>query len=49
MGTKNVIIKWNHALGFMFSIQVSVYGATTVAKVNLLSTWTQSTVSVYSM
>ena len=28
-GTKNVI-KWNRALGFEFSIQSSVYGATTV-------------------
>ena len=30
MGTKNVL-KWNRALGFEFSIQFSVYGATTVA------------------
>ena len=30
-GTKNVL-KWNRALGFEFSIQSSVYGATTVAK-----------------
>ena len=47
-GTKNVL-KWNHALGFEFSIQSSVYSATTVAKVSLLSTWTWSTVSFYSM
>ena len=47
-GTKNVL-KWNHALGFEFTIQSSVYGATTVAKVSLFSTWTQSTVSFYSM
>ena len=32
MGTINVL-KWNRALGFTFSIQSSVYGATTVAKV----------------
>ena len=38
-GTKNVL-KWNRALGFEFSIQSSVYGATTVAKVSLFSTWT---------
>ena len=36
-GTKNVL-KWNRALGFEFSIQSSVYGATTVAKVSLFST-----------
>ena len=48
MGTKNVL-KWNRALGFEFSIQSFVYGATTVAKVNLFSTWIQSTVSFYSM
>ena len=48
MGTKNVL-KWNHALGFEFSIQDIVYGATTVAKVSLFSTWTRSTVSFYSM
>ena len=33
-GTKNVL-KWNRALGFEFSIQSSVYGATTEAKVSL--------------
>ena len=47
-GTKNVL-KWNCALGFEFSIQSSVFVATTVAKVNLFSTWTRSTVSFYSM
>ena len=47
-GTKNVF-KWNHVLGFEFSIQSSVFVATTVAKVNLLSTWTRSIVSFYSM
>ena len=30
---------------FVFSIQSSVYGAITVAKVSLFSTWTLSTVS----
>ena len=43
-GTKN-ILKWNRELGFEFSIQSSVYGATTVAKVSLFSTWTRSIVS----
>ena len=47
-GTKNVF-KWNRALGFEFSIQFSVYGATIVAKISLFSTWTRSTVSFYSM
>ena len=47
-GTKNVL-KWNRALGFEFSIQSSVYGATTIAKVSLFSTWTRCTVSFYSM
>ena len=46
--TKNVL-KWNCALGFEFSIQSSVYGSTTVAKVSLFSTWTWSTVRFYSM
>ena len=32
MGTKNVL-KWIRALRFVFSIQSSVYGTTTVAKV----------------
>ena len=48
MGTKNVF-KWNRALGFEFSILSSVYGATTVAKISLFSTWTWCTVSFYSM
>ena len=47
-GTKNVL-KWNRALGFEFSIQSSVYGATTVAKVSLFYAWTLCTVSYYSM
>ena len=47
-GTKNVL-KRNRALGFEFSIQSSVYGATTVVKICLFSTWTRSTVSFYSM
>ena len=46
--TKN-FLKWNRALGFQFIIQSSVYGATTVAKVSLFSTWTRCTVSFYSM
>ena len=45
---KNVL-KWNRVLGFEFSIQSSVYGATTVAKVYLFSTWTRSTVSIHFM
>ena len=47
-GTKNVL-KWNRALGFVFSIQPSVYGATIVAKVSLFSTWTRCNVSFYSV
>ena len=47
-GTKNAL-KWNRALEFEFSIQSSVYGATTVAKISLFSTWTQCTVSFYTM
>ena len=47
-GTKNVF-KWNRALGFEFSIQSSVFDATTVAKVSLFSSWTRSTVRFYSM
>ena len=43
-GTKNVL-KWNCALGFVFSIQSYAYGTTTVAKKSLFSTWTLSTVS----
>ena len=47
-GTKNVL-KWNCALGFEFISQSFVYGATTVAKVSIFSTWTRCTVSFYSM
>ena len=47
-GTKNVL-KWSRVLGFEFSILSSVYGATTVAKVSLFSTWTQYNVSFYFM
>ena len=47
-GTKNVL-KRKRALGFEFGFQSSVYGATTVAKLSLFSTWTQCTVSFYSM
>ena len=47
-GIKNVF-KWNRALGFELSIQSSVCGTTTVAKLNLFFTWTWSTVSFYSM
>ena len=47
-GTKNVL-KWNRTLGFEFSIQSSVYSATTVAKVSLFSTLTRCIVSFYSM
>ena len=47
-GTKNAL-KWIRALGFEFSIQSSVYSATTVVKVSLFSTWTQCTVSFNSM
>ena len=47
-GTKKVI-KSNRSHGFEFSIQSSVCGATTVAKVSLFSNWTRCTVSFYSM
>ena len=47
-GTKNVL-ECNLALGFEFSIQSSVYGAATVAKVCLFSNWTRCTLSFYSM
>ena len=47
-GTKN-LLKLNRVLGFEFSIQSYIYGATTVAKVSLFSTWTRSTVSFYFM
>ena len=46
-GTGTKVLKWNCALGFEFSIQSSVFGATTVAKVSLFSTWIRSTVSFY--
>ena len=45
----NDVLKWKRALGFEFSIQTSVYGATTVAKVSLFSNWTQYTGSFYSI
>ena len=45
-GTKNVM-KWNRALGFEFSFQSSVYGATIVMRVSLFSTWTRSTVTFH--
>ena len=38
-GTINVL-KWNRALGFVFSTQPSVYGATIVVKASLFSSWT---------
>ena len=41
---KNVL-KWNLALWLLFNIQSSDYGATTVAKISLYSTFTRSTVS----
>ena len=44
MNTKNVL-KWNHALWLLFNIQSSNYGATSVAKISLFSTFTRSTVS----
>ena len=47
-GTNN-FLKWNRALWFEFSIQSSVYGAFTLAKVSLFSTRTRCTVSFYSM
>ena len=47
-GTKNVL-KWNRAGLSLVSIQSSVYGATTVAKVSLFSARTWSTVSFYCM
>ena len=47
----NVVTSGNGTrnLGFEFSVLSSVYDATTVAKVSVFSTWTQSTVSIYSM
>ena len=47
-GTGTKCFKWNRALGFEFSIQSSVFGAITVAKVSLFSTWTWCTLSFYS-
>ena len=48
-GTKTVL-NGTVRLGLsLVSIQSSVYGATTVAKVSLFSTRTRSTVSFYSM
>ena len=47
-GTKNVL-KLNRVLEFEFSILSAVYGATTVAKESLFSTWTRSTVRFYFM
>ena len=44
MNTKNDL-KWNRALWLLFNIQTSDYGATTVAKISLYSTFTRSTVS----
>ena len=41
-GTKNALR--NRALGFVFSIQSSVYGAITVAKISPFPTWIRSTV-----
>ena len=46
-GALQNFLKWNRVLEFEFSMQSSVYGTTTVAKVSLFPTWTQST--VYSM
>ena len=46
-GTKNVL-KGTVRLGLSL-VSSFVYGATTVAKVSLFSTWTRSTVSFYSM
>ena len=48
-GTKNVLNGTVLLCLSLVSIQSSVYGATTVAKVSLFSTRTQSTVSFYSM
>ena len=48
MGTK-IVLKLNRALGFEFSIQSSVYSATTVEKVSLFFSWTRSTASFYSL
>ena len=37
----NYDVKWNRALQLLFRIQSSDYGATTVAKVSLYSTFTR--------
>ena len=36
-GMARNVLKWNRALGFEYSIHSSVFGVTTVAKVNLFS------------
>ena len=45
-GTKNVL---KGTVRFGLSLVSSLCGITTVAKVRLSSTWTQSTISFYSM
>ena len=45
----NFLKKWNRVLRLLFRIQSSDYGATTVAKVSLYSTFTRSTVSFDSV
>ena len=47
-GTKNVL-KGTVRFGLSSVSSLCLRGATTVAKVKLFSTWTQSTVSFYSM
>ena len=47
-GTKNVV-NGTVRLGLSLVSSLFVYGATTVAKVSLFSTWTLSSVSFYSM
>ena len=42
---KRTLKMFNGALWLLFNIQSSDYGATSVAKVSLYSTYTQSTVS----
>ena len=48
MGTK-IVLKGTVHLGLSLVSSLLFYGATTVAKVSLISTWTRSTVSFYSM
>ena len=48
MGTKN-IFKGSVRFGLSLVSSLPSFGATTVAKVKLFSTWTRSTVSFYSM